>query len=56
MDKRTKAIGNGDIHNCASLDAVIGRGIGQLFKYSLLGYTHLLVLIMFEEANKNITL
>jgi hypothetical protein len=51
-DKHAKAIGSNTITTRANMGAYIGEGNTHFMKYSLFGYTYILILIVIEEAKK----
>jgi len=53
-NNKAKALGSQYITTRASLEAIIGEGNRHFLKYTMLGHIYLFVLIIMEEACKNI--
>jgi len=51
-DKHAKAIGSNTISTRANMGAYIGEGNTHFVKYSLFGYTYILIAIVIDEAKK----
>ncbi len=50
MDRNAKTLGNKAISTRASLNACLGKGNNQFYKYSLFGHVYLLLQVIIEEV------